>query len=120
MRFWLSLSTCSKDLEVGAFFLSPCKLDEVVADDWGVLGETGMLNSCGGGREITELAPMTGIYPSGGSLNGGWETVGLWFRNGIGRIGVVGFVSSMGCSRKAIFSGSFASSLGCVDVDEEI
>ena len=99
---------------MGAFFLSPFKLD-AVADGWGVVGGTGMLNSCGGGREIIELAPMVGIYPSGGNLNERWETVGLRFRIEIGRIGVVGSVSSVECGRTAIFSGSFESSLGCVD-----
>lgn len=87
------------------FFLSPFELD-AVAGGWGALvGGTGILNSCGGGREITELAPIIGIYPSGGSLNERWETVGLWFRTEMGRIGMVGLVFSVGCGRTAIFSG---------------
>ena len=79
VRFRLSRSACSEDRDVDAFFLSCFELD-AVADGWGALaGGTGMLNSCGGGREITELAPIVGINPSGGSLNERWETVGLWF-----------------------------------------
>ena len=62
-----------------AFFLSCLELD-AVGGGWGPLvGGTGMLNSCGGGREITELTPIVGMYPSGGSLNERWETVGLRF-----------------------------------------
>ena len=81
MRFWLSRSSRSKDRDVGVFFLSSFELDAVlVAGGWGaVVGGTGMLNSCGGGSEITELAPIVGIYPSGGSLNERCETDGLWF-----------------------------------------
>ena len=79
VRFRLSRSACSEDRDVDVFFLFCFKLD-AVADGWGPLvGGTGMLNSCGGGREITELAPIVGIYPSGGSLNERWETVGLRF-----------------------------------------
>lgn len=93
---------------MGAFFLSLFEPDGV-ADGWGALvGGTGMLNSCGGGSEITELAPIVGIYPSGGSLNERWETVGLWFRIEMGRIGMVELVSLVECGRTAMFSGSFA------------
>ena len=108
MRFRFSLSTCSKDRDAGAFFRSLFD-PEGVADGWGTLiGGTGMLNSCGGGSEITELAPIVGIYPSGGSLNERWETVGLWFRIEMGRIGMVELVSLVECGRTAMFSGSFA------------
>ena len=83
---------------MGVFFLSPFELD-AVADGWGSLdGGTGKgkLNSCGGGSEITELASIVGIYPSGGSLNERWETDGLRFRIEMGRIGMVG-VSPVEC-----------------------
>jgi len=64
-----------------------------------------MLNSCGGGSMMTELASRVGIYPSGGSLNERWETVGLWLRIEIGRIGMAGLEPWVGCGRTAMFSG---------------
>lgn len=65
MCFRPSRSLCSEDREADGFFLSTELVDGLGA----AVGGTGMLNSCGGGREITELAPMVGIYPSGGNLN---------------------------------------------------
>lgn len=77
-----------------------------MADGWGApAGGTGVLNSCGGGREITELAPIGGIYPSGGTLNGRWATLGVRLWNEMGRIGMLGSVSSVVCGRTAMFSG---------------
>ena len=38
-------------------------------------------------------ASRVGIYPSGGSLNEWWETVGLWLRIEIGQMGMAGLRS---------------------------
>lgn len=64
VRFWLSRSACLEDRDVNSF-LSCFEID-AVTDGWDALvGGTDMLNlEGGGGREISELAPIVGINPT--------------------------------------------------------
>lgn len=107
MRVRPSRSACSEDREVDALFLV-CLESELVAVAEGWARGIGMLNSCGGGREITELAPATGMYPSGGILNERWDMVGLWFWAEMGRIRLE---SLAGCGWMEILSGFVLASL---------